>query len=393
MHSRAQSRVAGSPNQTPPSPRPPARRPSSLLATGRTTREALARWRAAGAVSLALLALSLAPSVEAQSESAQARVLFREARKLMDKGSHAEACPKLEESLRLDSGIGTQFNLAHCWEQVGRTASAWGLFMDVAAAAETAGQKKRAKAAQQRAAALEPNLMRLIIEVPKPSEALSVQRAGEEVGAAAWGTPMPIDPGSHRVEASAPGKLPWSQEVELLVPGETVTVVIPALEDENPAPAEPVAVAQPDRAEPVEQDAGSSRGWRTAGTIAMAVVGVGGVVTGAVFAMSSSDETAAARELCVGGDSGNVCDRGAMQPGFDGGVREQDELRKHRDKAESDALVSYVALGVGAAALAGSAILLFTSPGSERPPSDEAALELHPTLAPGLAGVALGGKF
>jgi len=375
MHSPAQSRAAGSPNQTPPSDRP-------------------LRWRATAAVSLALVALSLAPSAEAQSESAQARVLFREARTLMDKGRHAEACPKLEESLRLDSGIGTQFNLAHCWEQVGRTASAWGLFMDVAAAAETVGQKKRARAAQQRAAALEPNLMRLIIEVPKPSESLSVQRAGEEVGAAAWGTPMPIDPGSHRVEASAPGKLPWSQEVELLVPGETVTVVIPTLEDKNPAPPEPVAAAEPERAEPVvERDAGSSRGWRTAGTIAMAVVGVGGVVTGAVFAMSASDETAAARELCVGGEGGNVCDRDSALPGFDGGVREQEELQKHRDRAESDALVSYVAIGVGVAALAGSAILLFTAPSSERPPSDEAALELHPTLAPGLAGLTLGGKF
>ncbi|HTV17623.1 MAG TPA: hypothetical protein VMG12_03105, partial [Polyangiaceae bacterium] len=141
----------------------------------------VARWRVLAALSIAGCALSLAPPAAAQSASAQARTLFREARVLMDKGQHAEACPKLEESLRLDAGIGTQFNLAHCWEKIGRTASAWGLFMDAAAAAESAGQRKRAKAAADRAAELEPRLMRLVIEVATRTEALRVQRAGEEV--------------------------------------------------------------------------------------------------------------------------------------------------------------------------------------------------------------------
>ena len=112
--------------------------------------------RALGAASIAAIALSLAPSAAAQTASAAARTLFHEARTLMDKGRHVEACPKLEESLRLDHGIGTQFNLAHCWEKLGRTASAWGLFMDAASASAAAGQRKRAKAAEQRAASLEP---------------------------------------------------------------------------------------------------------------------------------------------------------------------------------------------------------------------------------------------
>src|SRR5262245_43042215 len=100
-----------------------------------------ARRRVLGVVASACLAFGLPRPVAAQSVSGQARTLVREARKLMEKGHHAEACPKLEESLRLDPGIGTQFNLAHCWEQIDRTASAWGLFMDVAAAAGAAGQR------------------------------------------------------------------------------------------------------------------------------------------------------------------------------------------------------------------------------------------------------------
>ena len=68
-------------------------------------------------------ALSATPAAAQSSDSAAARALFTEGRTLMEAERFDEACPKLEESLRLDQGIGTQFNLAHCWEKQGRTAS------------------------------------------------------------------------------------------------------------------------------------------------------------------------------------------------------------------------------------------------------------------------------
>jgi hypothetical protein len=64
--------------------------------------------------SITALAVLLAGAPARAQSSTSARVLFREARTLMDKGRFEEACPKLEESLRLDHGMGTQFNLAHC---------------------------------------------------------------------------------------------------------------------------------------------------------------------------------------------------------------------------------------------------------------------------------------
>src|SRR5687767_6169905 len=101
----------------------------------------------------------------AQTDSAAARALFSEGRELMEKDRFEEACPKLEESLRLDHGMGTQFNLAHCWDKLGRTASAWALFLDVAAAARASNQPQRETAARERAKALEPKLTRMRIEV------------------------------------------------------------------------------------------------------------------------------------------------------------------------------------------------------------------------------------
>ena len=47
--------------------------------------------------------------------------LFNEANGLVQTGHYAEACPKFEQSQKLDPAIGTQFNLADCFEHVGRT--------------------------------------------------------------------------------------------------------------------------------------------------------------------------------------------------------------------------------------------------------------------------------
>jgi hypothetical protein len=334
-------------------------------------------------------ALSFSGRASAQSSTAQARALFKEARTLMDREHYEKACPKLEESLRLDYGMGTQFNLAHCWEKLGRTASAWGMFLDVAAAASRENQTKRETAARERAAALEPKLTRLRIEVQAPVDGLSVTRSGEEVGQAAWGEAMPVDPGSQHIEASAPGKKPWSKDIEVVGVGKTASVRVPSLEDIAPASPEPEPVVQ---TEPPMQGVGEDRasgggmsGGRLAGTLLLAGVGAGGVVTGTLFGLKTSSETNKARQLCNGGVEGTTCD--SMDS-----AGEAEEMYDHRDKAKQARTVSYVAFGAGGAALIGSAILWLTAPSSQRDGSST-GLQMKPTLAPGLASLSVRGTF
>lgn len=174
---------------------------------------------------------------DANADTAAAQALFDAAKQLMIQGKYAEACPKLEESQRLDPGIGTQFNLATCYEQLGRTASAWSTFLEVAGAAKAAGQADREKVARQRATALEPKLVRMNITASESAPAdLQVKRDGVLLGRAQLGTPVPVDPGKHRVEATAQGRKPFSTTIDITASSKTETVAIPELAPGPPVP-------------------------------------------------------------------------------------------------------------------------------------------------------------
>jgi hypothetical protein len=186
--------------------------------------------------------LASRPAAGQTSDPAAARSLFNEARKLTSQGHYDQACPKFEESMRLDNGIGTRFNLADCWEHVGRTASAWSLFLDVAASAKSSSQADREKVARQRAAALEPRLARLTIRVPASDSGIEVRKNEILVGRAQWGTATPVDPGSYVIEARAPGKKSWKTAVTIAANGPPTTVAVPELE-KDATPVTPVPAA------------------------------------------------------------------------------------------------------------------------------------------------------
>jgi len=120
--------------------------------------------------------VALAPSAvwgQSAGDKAAAQVLFERGKQLASEGDHASACPKFEESQRLDPGVGPMFNLADCYERTGRTASAWSLFLEVAAMMRAEPDRERIP--RQRAANLEPKLSRLSIRVPTDAQVEGVQ--------------------------------------------------------------------------------------------------------------------------------------------------------------------------------------------------------------------------
>src|SRR5262245_46360042 len=105
-----------------------------------------------GVCSLAILP---ATALGEETNDAQARALFKEGRELAAAGRYVDAAAKFEASLKLDRGIGTEFNLADCWERSGREREAAELFARVATEAHEAGQSDREEVARARAADLQ----------------------------------------------------------------------------------------------------------------------------------------------------------------------------------------------------------------------------------------------
>jgi hypothetical protein len=227
-------------------------------------------------LALVLTAFALAPSVHA-GDVATAEALFREGRALMDAGNFQAACPKLAESYAQDPGTGTLLALAICQESAGQTATAWATFAMVVPRAKTDGRADREEAARTHMAALEPKLSHLTIVVDAANAGASglvVTRDGTAVGSGAWGVAVPIDPGPHAIEATAPGKNPWKTTVTIGAEADAQSIQVPLL-SEAPAAA-PLNAAAP---APADTGVTSTSGFplRTVGIItgAVGVVGLG----------------------------------------------------------------------------------------------------------------------
>jgi hypothetical protein len=284
------------------------------------------------------------------ADSATADRLFREAKELAMAGRYAEACPKLEQSQRLDPALGTQFNLADCYEHTGRPASAWLLFNEVMSLAHVAGKAERESAAKARADALEPHVPHLVLVVRAPdTPGLELTRDGTPVKEEDWGKPVPVDPGDHSVEAAAPAHKKWTSRVTIPTEGAAPTeLVVPELEQEQPAPPPVVAPPPPSTPAPTmtappPAPVGSSQ--RTLGLF-VAGLGVVGVLVGSVFGFDSlAKHNDATSSACPNG--GACGDQGAVDAW---------------QSARTAGNVSTVAFIAGGVALAGGLALWLTAP-------------------------------
>lgn len=320
-----------------------------------------------------LLALLGARAAVAQSaaDKATAEQLFSEARALMAEQRFAEACPKLEVSLRLDPALGTRLNLAACYEEIGQLASAWGMYREAEDLAAKQGQAKRVKFAQLRADALQPRLPRLVVEVPAEAriDGLRITRDGTLVDATLYGAPIYVDPGERTFTISAPGHQTATRIVRA-VEGQEARLVAPALL------AEPAPSSVAPSAEPVPPSAtvlvDRGRGRRIAG---LAIVGAGVVGLGVGLGFGAWAKTTWDEAQAEG-----RCDLATNQCTPAGQELAEDARRR--------ATISTVTVGLGAAALVTGAVLYFTAPKPE-----QRTVVVMPSVAPGAGGFSVSGRF
>jgi hypothetical protein len=253
------------------------------------------------ALGAATLVLGLAGAADARAQPAPnavaAEEMFRDGRALLEKGRFAEACAKLDASEKLDAAVGTLFSLGECYEGQSRLASAWFAYRGAAALATQRGDPRRAMA-QRLAEALDPRLARIAIHLAAGSGDVAVTLDGGRIVPDALGTPLPVDPGPHRVEARA--AVSWSTVAQVPDNGALVEVEIPRL------------AASP----PGGQGTVGSTGAAWKRPLALALVGTGAatVAVGAVFGMQAIVKGRDANRACPDGpacaDAGAVHDSG-----------------------------------------------------------------------------------
>lgn len=308
------------------------------------------------AVLLAILAgfgLSAA-TVQAQPSAmdrAAAQSLFDDAMRLMAEGSFDAACPKFEESQRIDPGLGTQFNLADCFEKTGKTASAWVNFSEVADSALKEGNMERERVARERANMVLKRVAYLTVSVPHPLEGLIVERDGVPLHATAWGTALPLDPGKHVIEASAPNKQTWVTSVELGKDGGRLEATVPELLD---APLQSVNNAQPATTvtllpsapmyQPSPDEPAASSSHQKTWALLCAGVGAVGLGVGTGLLISAADKHSQADPYC---NANNQC----SAPGL-----------PLRHDAKALANIATIPLGIGIVGAIAGITLWFTAP-------------------------------
>jgi len=315
-----------------------------------------------------LAALALSAPARAQSSGAQAETLFRQGKDLLAKGQIAEACAAFDASQKLDPNIATLLNQAACREKNGQLATAWGLFLDAErqtrSATDTQNQAHH-QTATAKAARLEPRLSTLTIAVPGDSRVagLEVLRGGDPVDPGAWNRALPVDGGTYRITARAPGNAEWSSTITVGNEHDVKTIEIPRL---KAAALEPPVAARP------KVDRPAPRVRRQPSRIAPLVVG------GAAVALGG----------------------GAL--GFELSARST--YNSSKTEVDNDKQTSlwhsantrrYVAEGLGVASLAaaGVAVWLVLRPGAETADSGMARIEIAPLVAREAAGLVVVGGF
>lgn len=267
-------------------------------------------------------AISSASVARADDRSTlSAEMLFREGRHAADLGNFALACEKFEASHRLEPAPGTLLNLADCEESRGQLTRAWRDFLALADALPENDERKTV--ALERARNLERSMPRLRVRLARTSETARVFRDGVELGDMTLGVALPVDPGPHFVVVREGG---YREQA--------YTVYIRRGEERDLQVEHGVAAADPKRAV----------GFTLGG------LGVASLLAGTVTGVFALTELSASNAQCPGG----VCST-------------QDGLARH-DQARSFAIASDVLLGVGAALVVSSIILLVTSHGHPKKP-------------------------
>lgn len=327
------------------------------------------------AASVAFIALATSASpAHAQDAQSQAmgRTLFNEGMSFFTKGDYESACPKFEASLKQFPGLGTRGKLAECYEKLGRFASAWQQYREVAQLATRQGDPTREQIAAERAKSLEPKLSYVTVVLPPARDVtgLVVKRGGKVVERSKLGSAEPVDSGRVAMEVSAPDRKTFTGQITVMN-GQSARFEVPALESSTPPAAAPSSSSVATDAPPASSS--EPLAWHKPVGLVLVGTGIAAFAVGGVLGV-------AAKSKYDGAFDGGGCDRGSKTCDGPG--------QSAVDDARSQASLSTILFGAGGVLVVAGAIVLLTTPSGS-----PGAIRVSPTTYAGGGGLAVGGAL
>jgi hypothetical protein len=340
----------------------------------------------------------LAPTARAEdasaAETAAARALAVDGLKLAQANNCAEAVPKLERAEKLYHSTVVSIRLGECYVGLGKLVEGTELLRKALREPQPSEPAPALAKALERAQKVldtaKPRIAGLTIKVAAVQD-MGVKIDGSLVPGALIDTEIPVDPGEHAVEVTAPGFIKSSSRVTV-GEGEKRSMTLTLSRDPNaavptppatgkqpPEPARPVpSAAQEPAAAPSTPPPAERAPNRTAAYVALGV-GAAGLATGGVLGLMALQRHGELKDSCPN----NVC-----------APEKQDDL----DGARKLGNVSTIAFAVGGAGVALGTVLFFTATPSSADHAARASARrfagvAHPRLAVGLGRVEFGGDF
>jgi hypothetical protein len=303
-----------------------------------------------------LVALVVVGAASSASANDRAKKLFEEGRALMKSNDYAAACAKFEESDRIEKALGTEANLADCYEKRAQTAKAYHLWRAIRHDADEQHDEARANIARDRSTALPRQLVKVVIHVPEPvPDDLAVTINGEATEPGAEIRDY-ADPGTIQIVITANGKVIRKQ-----LRGEAGTEIpvdIKLSSGEEPPPPPPPEIGE------------RNKGWvRTA--LVVGSVGVFALGVAAVLAIEAKGDNDDALQNHCDGDP-NQCDSIGFQ-----------QLNHAGSLADAATIFS-----IGGAVVVAAGVTMYLVA-----PREAERVTIRPIASPHEIGVVVGGRF
>lgn len=306
--------------------------------------------------------------------------LFQKAKKLHAEKKYAEACPTYEEVDKTDPAIGSKLNVAKCYEDWGKLATAYTWYVQADKMA-TDAKDDRAPKIKAVIEELDTNVPRITLKIPDgadPDVLDTLTLDGQPIPEDWLNEQQRIDPGPHVIEFTVEG-----QKKKKMAPvergGESeLSLDIPKGVGKKPRPPKKKDGEVLPPPPPPPADPGKTRRWLGIGIGGAGVIAVG--VASVLTLTARSSYKSALADHCMGMTS--ACDA---------------EGYKLTHDARTRANVATVVTLIGVAAIGGGAFLYFTAPkapaNAEKPPAEKPVVYVSPTVDTNGGGVVVGGTF